>query len=102
MSGKHLNSQENGKVEESERVIMPMCWGLVPSWYKGDPKSIGYSTNNCRCEGMLQKPFFRKAFQKGQRCIVLADGLVCTPRTMHGIIGFSEWDIIYIHCKNIW
>ncbi|XP_014663165.1 PREDICTED: embryonic stem cell-specific 5-hydroxymethylcytosine-binding protein-like isoform X2 [Priapulus caudatus] len=53
---------------------MPMCWGLVPSWHKGDPKTVGLSLNNCRSESMLQKPSFRNPLQKGRRCVVLADG----------------------------
>lgn len=58
----------------TERVIQPMQWGLVPSWHKGDPKNVGYETNNCRSEGMLEKNTFKIPLEKGRRCVVLADG----------------------------
>ncbi|XP_064395099.1 abasic site processing protein HMCES-like isoform X2 [Halichondria panicea] len=51
-----------------------MKWGLVPSWYKGEPGKFSTLLNNCRHEGMLEKPSFRTAVQKKQRCVVLADG----------------------------
>ena len=57
-----------------ERVLQTMKWGLVPSWHKGDPKKTPTLLNNCRLEGMLEKPSFRTAVQRRQRCVVLADG----------------------------
>ena len=57
-----------------ERVIQSMKWGLVPSWHKGDPKKLPMLLNNCRFESMLEKPSFRNAVQRRQRCVVLADG----------------------------
>lgn len=58
----------------TERVVQPMRWGLVPSWHKGDPKNVGYETNNCRAEGMLEKKTYKVPLEKGRRCVVLADG----------------------------
>ncbi|VDI41416.1 Hypothetical predicted protein [Mytilus galloprovincialis] len=58
----------------TERVIQPMRWGLVPSWHKGDPTNVGYETNNCRAEGMLEKKTYKVPLEKGRRCVVLADG----------------------------
>ena len=57
-----------------ERVIQTMKWGLIPSWHRGDPGGFPTLLNNCRSEGMFQKASFRNAVQKGQRCVVLADG----------------------------
>ena len=57
-----------------ERVLQTMKWGLIPSWHKGDPKRFPTLLNNCRFESMLEKPSFRSAIQRRQRCIVLADG----------------------------
>lgn len=58
----------------AERVVQPMQWGLIPSWHKGDPRNIGYETNNCRSEGMLEKKTYKIPLEKGQRCVVLVDG----------------------------
>ena len=58
-----------------ERVLQPMKWGLVPSWRNaGQSKSHSPLLNNCRLEGMLEKPSFRSAVEKRRRCVVVADG----------------------------
>ncbi|XP_064616446.1 abasic site processing protein HMCES-like [Liolophura sinensis] len=69
----HRHFQGSGEVTVG-RVLMPMQWGLVPSWHKGDPKSVMYNMNNCRSDGMLQKKSFKGPLEKGRRCVVLADG----------------------------
>ena len=51
-----------------------MQWGLVPQWHKGNPSSVAYKMNNCRSEGMMDKVTFKRPFEKGRRCVVLADG----------------------------
>lgn len=84
LSGAHAHVQEalsssasEGDTGEStERVIQVMKWGLIPSWHKGDPRSFPTLLNNCRYDGMLEKPSFRTAVSRRQRCVVLADGLV--------------------------
>ena len=53
-----------------------MKWGLVPPWHKGDPNKLEYETNNCRAEGMLTKRTYKNPLEKGNRCVVLADGWV--------------------------
>ena len=62
--------------ETSDYVIQPMYWGLVPSWHKGDPKSVAYMMNNARSDGMLQKRSFKGPLEKGRRCVVLVEGYV--------------------------
>jgi putative SOS response-associated peptidase YedK len=49
-----------------------MRWGLLPHWAK-DTKA-GYSTINARIEGVTEKPAFRDAWKRGQRCLVPATG----------------------------
>jgi len=51
--------------------IGSLRWGLIPSW--ADDHSVGYSMINARCETLLEKPSFKKPFQR-QRCIVPASG----------------------------
>ena len=52
--------------------LVPMRWGLVPSWWK---KPLGElpSTFNARAETVAEKPMFRSAF-KSRRCIIPASG----------------------------
>jgi putative SOS response-associated peptidase YedK len=51
--------------------IMPMHWGLVPSWAK-DP-SIGQRMINARAETLAEKPSFKRLIGT-HRCLVPADG----------------------------
>ena len=60
--------------EAEERVLRPMRWGLIPSWYSGDLGSFQYTMNNARSDGMLAKASFKRPLQSGRRCVVLADG----------------------------
>uniref|UniRef100_A0A8C0HRS6 Abasic site processing protein HMCES n=1 Tax=Buteo japonicus TaxID=224669 RepID=A0A8C0HRS6_9AVES len=66
--------------DSSERVLMDMRWGLVPSWFKkDDPSKMPFNTSNCRSDTMLKKSSYKGALLKGKRCVVLAD-------------GFYEWE----------
>jgi len=55
-----------------ERRIQWMQWGLLPVWAK--EKKDSYRLINVRAETILEKVTFRKLMQKGQRCLILADG----------------------------
>src|SRR5207245_977678 len=52
-------------------------WGLIPSWAKDT--TVGYKMINARSETIMEKPSFKKPFQKS-RCLVAAD-------------GFFEWSV---------
>lgn len=56
-----------------------MRWGLIPPFLKGE--SPKYATFNARIETMEASPAFRGALEKGQRCIVPAE-------------GFYEWQMV--------
>jgi putative SOS response-associated peptidase YedK len=60
------------RLHEGTPRIEPMRWGLLPHWAK-DTK-VGYTTINARIEGMTEKPAFRDAWKRGQRCLVPATG----------------------------
>ncbi|NXB31592.1 HMCES protein, partial [Eulacestoma nigropectus] len=71
LSRRHLHQD----ADSSERVLMDMRWGLVPSWFKQDnPSKLRFNTSNCRSDTMLSKSSYKGALLKGQRCVVLADG----------------------------
>lgn len=57
-------------VENGQRKIKLMQWGLIPRWAKG--KAIGQKTINARAETLKEKPSFRSSFFL-RRCIVPAD-----------------------------
>src|SRR5689334_12293955 len=58
-------------VDDQEKHLAMMKWGLVPSWAK-EPKT-SFSTINARAETITQKPAFRKLIA-GKRCLVPATG----------------------------
>ncbi|XP_055851623.1 abasic site processing protein HMCES [Episyrphus balteatus] len=72
VSGEHFRSTDEGDCPE--RVIVPMMWGMIPFWHKGDYRKHGLTTNNCRLEHMLESKLYRGPFQKGQRCVILCEG----------------------------
>ncbi|MBP8856885.1 MAG: SOS response-associated peptidase [Anaerolineaceae bacterium] len=58
------------KTPNSSEVTM-MRWGLIPYWAKD--MEIGRRTFNARSETLLEKPSFKKPFQR-QRCLIPASG----------------------------
>lgn len=60
--------------EPGARELVPMEWGLVPSWAR-DPRETRakYSLINARAESVADKPAFRTAFRR-RRALVPADG----------------------------
>lgn len=63
-------------VLDGERLIIPMRWGLIPSWHKEGQKLT--VLNNAKIETIESKPSFRIPFRL-QRCLIIAN-------------GFYEWD----------
>eukprot|EP00043_Microstomoeca_roanoka_P007977 m.76897 g.76897 ORF g.76897 m.76897 type:complete len:376 (-) comp14046_c2_seq1:105-1232(-) len=61
-------------------VVHYMRWGLVPSWYKGTADSFKMHMINARKEGLADISSFRNALERGQRCVVIAE-------------GFYEWQV---------
>ena len=51
-----------------------MRWGLVPSSHTKSLKEFNLSTHNCCSETILERPIYSRAFLKGQRCVIPADG----------------------------
>ncbi|OWA52023.1 Embryonic stem cell-specific 5-hydroxymethylcytosine-binding protein [Hypsibius exemplaris] len=71
-----LAADDEGEPETSgnERVVIPMRFGLIPSWHRGEESGMHLSTTNCRWEGILEKKTFAKPLKKGRRCVVLCEG----------------------------
>ncbi len=65
--------QEPGKLQW-------LRWGLIPRWVKSpaDADEIRTRTLNARSESLYEKPSFRTAIQKEQRCLI-------------PVTGFYEW-----------
>ena len=57
---------------DGRRVPEKMRFGLIPRWAK-DTK-MAFSTFNARSETITEKPAFRDAWKRGQRCLVVTDG----------------------------
>ncbi len=52
--------------------LVPMYWGLIPSWWEKPLKELP-STFNARAETVAERPMFRGA-SKYRRCIIPASG----------------------------
>lgn len=59
--------------EEGKRDLVPMRWGLVPSWWSKPLKELKLATFNARAETVAEKPFFRGAFKR-KRCLIPLSG----------------------------
>lgn len=66
-------------MEAGDWVVSERQWGLVPFWYKGDPKKAP-SSINAMAESVQEKPSFRSAFKRSRLIIPVS--------------GFYEWPTI--------
>jgi putative SOS response-associated peptidase YedK len=57
---------------DGQNELVPMRWGLIPSWWKKKAKETP-ATFNARAETVAEKPMFRSAFQR-TRCLIPASG----------------------------
>ena len=69
-----------------ERLLEPMCWGLVPAW-AADPADAGRPIN-ARAETAAAKPSFRESFRR-RRALVPADGFYEWKRYGHVALPFG-------------
>lgn len=58
---------------DGKRKLVPMRWGLVPSWWSKPLKELKLATFNARAETVAEKPFFRSAFKRN-RCLIPVSG----------------------------
>jgi putative SOS response-associated peptidase YedK len=59
------------QTEEGTRELVPLRWGLVPSWSKGPDNR--FSMINARAETVDSKPAYRNAFKR-RRCLIPSEG----------------------------
>ena len=57
---------------DAKRELVPVRWGLIPSWWKKTAKETP-STFNARAETVANKPMFCSAFKRN-RCLIPASG----------------------------
>lgn len=93
--------------DASDRVLVPMMWGIVPGWHRGDYTRHGFHTNNARLEGLLENRIYKKPFLAGQRCVVLAEGFYEWQTTAPGKTPFYVYasqrvDGVKIEDRSTW
>ena len=49
-----------------KRGVVPMRWGLVPSWWSKTLKEMRLATFNARAETAAEKPMFHEEFDPNQ------------------------------------
>ncbi|CAF22785.1 SOS response-associated peptidase [Candidatus Protochlamydia amoebophila] len=72
-------------IENQQRQIDSMVWGLIPHWSK--EKRSNYQMINVRSETLKSKPSFQNLF-KTRRCLIPADGFFEWKATRSGKIPF--------------
>ena len=77
---------------EGKRELMPMRWGLVPSWWKKKAKEAP-ATFNARAESVAEKPMFCDAFKRS-RCLIPASGYYEWQKTPTGQAA------LLLHCAR--
>jgi len=55
------------------RSLVPMRWGLIPTWWKKPIKDMRLATFNARAETVAEKPMFRDSFKR-RRCLMPVSG----------------------------
>jgi len=86
-------------------LLVPMRWGLVPSWWK-KPLNELPSTFNARAETAAEKPMFRSAF-RSRRCIIPASGFyewtgAKDDRTPHYFSSLSDEPLAFVGLWESW
>ena len=90
------------RVRDGSRELVPMRWGLVPSWWKKSLKELP-STFDARGDTVAEKPMFRSAFKR-TRCIIPASGYY-EWRTVNGAkqpYYFSAFDAGVLSIAGLW
>jgi putative SOS response-associated peptidase YedK len=56
-----------------DHSLVPMRWGLIPSWWKKPLKEMKVATFNARSESVAEKPMFAESFAR-RRCLIPLSG----------------------------
>ncbi|ALC47109.1 CG11986 [Drosophila busckii] len=107
VSSAHFTDGEDQKVG---RVVVPMMWGMIPAWHKGDYRKHGLTTNNCRLENLMESKLYRGPFKRGQRCVVICEGFYewqtskpAKPSERAAFLVYvPQQEDVKIHDKNTW
>ncbi|XP_047113108.1 abasic site processing protein HMCES-like isoform X1 [Schistocerca piceifrons] len=67
-----ISGHQLGKT--SDRIIVPMIWGMIPPWHKGDYRTHGLTTHNIRDDNLFLSKLYLPVFKQSNRCVVLCDG----------------------------
>lgn len=107
ISRDHFCDEGDSKAESGHhRLLIPMLWGLIPFWHKGDYSKHKLTTNNCRLERMLESKLYNNAFKRGHRCVVLCEGFyewqTKSPERAVYLFYMPQKEKAIIHDRNTW
>ncbi|KAM7363137.1 abasic site processing protein HMCES [Cochliomyia hominivorax] len=110
VSTDHFYDEKDTKDLKNSRIVVPMMWGMIPFWHKGDWRKHGLTTNNCRLEHMLESKLYRGPFRRGQRCVILCEGFYewqttksakPSERAVH-LLYMPQKDNVKIYDRSTW
>jgi putative SOS response-associated peptidase YedK len=58
---------------DNQRSLVPIRWGLIPSWWKKPFQEMRLATFNARAETIAEKSMFRVSFER-RRCLMRVSG----------------------------
>lgn len=58
--------------KQSPNQLIMRQWGMIPRWWKEDPKKMRFATFNAKGEELVEKATYRVPWQSGQRCLLPA------------------------------
>jgi len=96
VSSDHFDERNGASETKYERLIVPMFWGIIPFWHKGDYKKHGLTTNNCRLEHMLESKLYKKPFLNGQRCVIVCEAFYEWQTTLSSKPSTRDPYLIYM------
>ncbi|GAB0090060.1 Abasic site processing protein HMCES [Sergentomyia squamirostris] len=85
--------------DSGKQVLVPMMWGIVPFWHKGEHNTHGLTTNNCRLENLMNSKLYKRSFMNGQRCVIVCEGFYEWKTTQKA--KSSERDVFFIYRPQV-
>ena len=85
------------RMQDEQREIVPIKWGLVPAWARSDD----FAPHNARAETAATKPTFRDAWRRRRRCILPVNGWYEWRRQIGKgrvpcLIGGAEDEVLHV------
>lgn len=101
VSSAHFDTADVAE-RSAERTLVPMVWGMIPRWHRGEALKHGLTTNNCRLENLRTSTLYAPTLLAGQRCVIVCEGFYEWCTTNDKQTKSSERDVYYFYMPQLW